>query len=186
MRVIVIGSDLTGKSTLIENLQKIFSPHINNLTHVYITKKTGKELIEDTNFYITNGFDELDPFIFDRFHYPDNPVYERVFHPNNPQSALIGYEESVDSAMRKKDVIFIYLEAPLNVLMKRYDERGDDLINKEDLIRIKREYERFLEKTTIPVFRFDTSTMGIEKLAFEVANVILGYYDYDIILNYEE
>jgi len=77
-------------------------------------------------------------------------------------------------------VLLIYLDAPQDVLAKRFKEHNEKDIKIEDMNKLKNCYGRYLDKTLLPYIEIDTS-QPIEDCIKEIVDFIEKQEDEDII-----
>lgn len=174
MVVIFIGADCAGKSTLFSAMKSLFTA----ADCEYIHRKEGIELMSDVSDYLFKVFTDDKLHIYDRWHYPDNMLYG--IYLNDEPGALAPLRENIENKLVDLDVLYIYVEAPIEVLESRYDERGDDLIQKSDLANIVEFYEDFLSTTKVNFYRIDTSEGTLSENVANLANIIISYFDLDL------
>ncbi len=148
MIVIVVGSDKSGKSTLVENLRA---------RRGWPSVKFSKEdaslpimltAIQDATL--------LFPTIYDRFPYPDDLVYSPVVE--GKPSSLERYSWSLERLLEIKEAVIVFLHANLVVITKRYASSGGDEYLPLNLVNdVFDGYVRFLKTTSLPYIEIDTS-----------------------------
>jgi len=166
--IIVEGSDLAGKTYFIERFAKHMNSGITIKNNFKPRNLDSPQEIYDQYAIIlglSKSFSETTKrlVILDRF-FPSQGVYSffrGVCELND--SRLKTLEEEANNMKTK----IIYLDTPLKVLEERYDERGDEHISKEDLIRIHRRYEKYMNACPLPVLRLNTLEDGWMKKAEE-------------------
>ena len=127
---------------------------------------------------------ELD-VIYDRFYYPDEHIYSAVKNIPLEDDYLNDLLSIIDLLCVVNPVI-IYIDAPLDVLIKRSKAWADDYVTVSDLTKIQAAYEEWLiaiKEAGIPVVEIDSSTVeyGTEEYTAMVDNIISklkGYRKY--------
>ena len=114
--------------------------------------------------------------IYDRFYYPDEYIYSNV------KSVVLDEEYindlmSVFEVLRLVNPVIIYLDAPLDVLIKRSEAWADDYVTISDLTKIQALYEEWLiemKEAGIPVIELDSSLteLGTEEYNAMINSVI--------------
>lgn len=166
MKLIIEGCDLSGKTFAIDKILKLFKNRPSLLIkNGYKPSKAGDEtiytqyrtILDLVERYTKNGAD----VILDRF-YPSQAVY----------SILRGADEMEDFSIIQLDeycakwgYTIIYLDTALGVLEGRYDVRGDEHIDKSQLLMLKQRYDFFMRRCSCKVIYIDTLQEGwLEKL----------------------
>lgn len=131
MNIIVEGVDGSGKSSLISNLEKL----------------TGRKVIKGSSFEISAGgadamFEqskqillENEDVIIDRFFY-SNIVYGKMY--GYPTMTKEQYAE-LNNLVSERAVVY-ELVADTDVIIKRINKRGDNMINVSDIEKIQKAY----------------------------------------------
>lgn len=163
MKIIIEGPDLAGKSYAIEKILKLFKNRPSLLMKngfkpsnqaddtIYTQYYTMIDLIER---YTKNGAD----VILDRF-YPSQAVYSILRGKDEIEDDRINL---IDNTCKKNNFLIIYLDTALAVLEGRYDKRGDEHIDKNQLTMLKSRYDDFMRRTACRVIHLDTTIPGWE------------------------
>ena len=135
--IFVIGVDLVGKTTYIKK-NFIRKPYFHSTVP---TQKNKQQYYEYWENIIKNA--------------DKDTVFDRAFYCELPYSTILKTKPLLDIEMInklemqiiKKDYKskVIFLKATKDILYKRYDSRGDELIEKEQLIPIQMLYEEMLK-----------------------------------------
>ncbi len=171
--VIIEGPDLAGKTYFIEK----FSKHMNNgiIIKNNYKPKTGDDFNKIREQYvvifgISKAYNEYlgnkkGLVILDRF-YPSQSVYSYLRNKDELNSEVEKeFEEIAEELAEEFNTKMIFLNTPLKVLEKRYDERGDEHIKKEMLAKLYDRYQTFMKNTKLEVLYLDTSKEGWLKKA---------------------
>lgn len=161
---IVVGTDCSGKTSLVEMLSDITEFKILKGSSFQHSQCTQEELFE--KFL---EFTKLDEVIFDRFHIC-NEVYAEMYD----DFAMLSDEQRrfIERKMKDKATI-IYLYADDKVLEQRFNNRGDDYVSLDKLKYAKGKYEEALHKVEhLEVVKFDTGKMTTKQI---VENILLNY-----------
>lgn len=160
MIIIIDGPDLSGKTYAVERIAK-------KLNSGFILKNTFKpRTLEDSPKIYKQYWDILN--IISDYEQSDNIVIlDRFFPSQSVYSYLRGEDEfehpevqALDTFCEAVEVLYIYLDTPLQTLLNRYDERGDEHIKKEMLIKLKERYDNFYEKTEMKKVKLNTMSLG--------------------------
>lgn len=147
MLIIVEGADCTGKSTLINAIEKEISGE-----HVSILGKgppTSKNPVVEYLWCIA-GYEpgNGEHIICDRWHIGEM-IYPDVF---NRKSIMTSAQfEFIHNTLMHLGALVVYLEPPLSVVHKRFHERGDKLIKNID--ELNESYFQF--RTFMSRFKFN-------------------------------
>lgn len=137
MNIIVCGSDGVGKSTFIRNLQELTNMAVVQGSSFEISEKGTEEMYKWSKEMLETGSD----MIYDRFFY-SNAVYGDLF--GYPTMTEAQFSELND--MANKNSVVYYLTADTDVIKNRLVNRGDDMVNPEDIEGIKLGYEKMWNK----------------------------------------
>jgi len=161
---IVVGTDCSGKTSLVEMLSDITEFKAVKGSSFQHSKCTQDELFE--KFL---EFTKLDDVIFDRFTFC-NEVYAEMYD----DFAMLSDEQRrfIEQEMKDKATI-IYLYADDEVLEERFKSRGDEYVSLEKLKYAKGKYEESLSKVKdLEVVKFDTGKMTTKEI---VEQILLNY-----------
>ena len=163
MNIIVVGCDCTGKSTLIELIQK----------------STGFEVLKGSSFELTGGKteDELFNTMLDLAK-KNNIIYDRFAHCNHVYAPLYNdYAQLKEHHIRQvelalpKDSFIIHLTAKKDVILERFNTRGEDYVDEARITPILEGYDNILQDANVPVFHFDTGQISAEEI-----NQVISFY----------
>lgn len=161
---IVVGTDCSGKTSLVEMLSDITELKVVKGSSFQDSKCTQDELF---NKFLE--FTKMDNVIFDRFSYC-NEVYAEMYD----DFAMLSDEQRrfIEREM-KDEATIIYLYADDEVLENRFNSRGDDYVSLEKLKYAKGKYEEALHKVEhLEVVKFDTGKMTTKEI---VEQILLNY-----------
>jgi len=155
MTVLIIeGPDCGGKTFAIEKISKHFKDGflIKNLYKPisYPSEKIYLQYWRILGFIKTIKIPTF--IILDRF-FPSQAVYSYLRGTDEMNSHYI---KELDAICADKGFIFVLLDTDLTILEKRYDMRGDEHINKEQLKLIKKRYNIFYKQTKMRKIKLDT------------------------------
>lgn len=140
MNIVFIGPDGAGKSTIAKEWSEKFDMPIieNDYREVDKLSKTLEYL-------------DLDNIIFDRLFYPDHLIYSKIKGNELSEEELEAWDD-LRLLLPFKDIIYVYVTAPDELLYERLNSRGDEYIEFGDIPKIKEEYEKILKDFPVPVF----------------------------------
>ena len=139
MKIVFIGPDGAGKSTIAKEWSEKFDMPIieNDYREVDKLSKTLEYL-------------DLDNIIFDRLFYPDHLIYSKI-KGNELSEEELGAWDDLRLLLPFKDIAYVYVTAPDELLYERLNKRGDDYIEFEDIPKIKQGYEEILNDFPVPI-----------------------------------
>jgi len=163
--IIIEGTDLAGKSTVIEKLAKQFK-NLNTLIIKNCLKPA--DLTETENIYEhyrtiitmclvhkqTYGDDSI--ILLDRF-YPSQLVYSYLRGRDELEDYEVGEgdgEEIEDLLLKLFDVRLIRVAADPEVLEKRFIERGDEHVDINQIYELDKRYDQFMAFTNLRYYQF--------------------------------
>lgn len=129
LNVIVIGPDGAGKTTLIQKLSESLKMPVVKCDY------RQEDKIGLSYEYLNNNIN----VIYDRFYFPDDMVYCKAKGIPLDDEKLAAYGKVLE-LMKKRNVVFVYVDAPLEMLVERSKAWADDYVSTDDLINIKRAY----------------------------------------------
>jgi len=164
LNYIVVGTDCSGKTSLVDMLADITEFKIIKGSSFQHSQCTQDELFEK---FIE--FTKMDKVVFDRFH-----ICNEVYAPMYDDFAILTDEQRrvIERLMKDKATV-IYLYADDEVLEQRFNSRGDDYVTLDKLKYAKRKYEEALHNVEhLEVVKFDTGKMTIKEI---VEQILLNY-----------
>jgi len=151
MIIIIEGCDLSGKSTVVEDLKRYYG----NGAVVFKNPIKPRTKNDQENIFVAYtvmfGMALKDEFknklvIFDRA-YPSEMVYSKVKRNYEALNDLRWWK--FDSNTAQEDVLMVYCYAPISNLRERLKVRGDDYVKAGELEKLVERYDRFLKKTKL-------------------------------------
>lgn len=161
MKIIIVGPDSAGKSTLVEELKgnKLFKKY-DFEKGLYET--VGKNPLKSVDIIRE---DERKNVIYDRWPIIDDFVYSKII---DGKDSVLSKEIHVEHIKEVLDNIrVVYVSASLDELQERLTTRGDEYINLSQLNDIMAEYEKVFKLLKIEPIRIDT-TFTVEGYAHEL------------------
>lgn len=155
MLVILEGPDGGGKSTLCRMLVEQYGAKTEKFVRHPDPEEMRRSVVSTMLRLAKNPPKKLT--VYDRWYYPSDVVNEPVYTGN--ESILAGemLSGSIEKALNHLGAVLVYVYASKEVLKRRYESRGDEYVNREDIMWLADEYERFMNRTTLRVIRVDTS-----------------------------
>jgi len=166
MIAIVVGSDKSGKSTLVERLRIDYGWWVSKFS-----KDDAKILKVLRCIELISYLASKCSLVLDRFPYPDDLVYSPVVE--GKPSKLEPYKEYIDRALCKAGVVLVHLFANPYVISHRYAAQGGDLyLPLEKVESIVRRYREVLGNSKMPWTEIDTSYKRPAQVALEARHFI--------------
>lgn len=161
--LVLEGSDCTGKSSLIESLSSKLG--------FKVIRGSSFEHSQCTNDELFQKFKDMTKekmVVFDRFIY-SNEVYAQLYD----DFAILSDEQRrmIESEISNRAIV-IYLEADIDTLTNRMNNRGDDYVTADRLVSIKEKYEESLNKCGLDFIRIDTSNLNKEQVLESTLKVL--------------
>lgn len=158
MRIILIGPDGAGKSTIARKLAKTVDTEIEIIDCSYKEEdkyNRARRLLKET---------EGKNVIFDRFYFPDELVYSEVKGIKKTATEKQQWQK-LNNSLADTDIVFWYIYSDLEVLHRNLCNRGDEYIEPEELHKILEVYEYYITHVIkAPVRRIK----GNDKFEYEV------------------
>ena len=158
MLYIVEGMDLTGKSTFCQELKRYTNASIYKFnrrpkddSEVEIQKLhthylTVIELLTQMNSNI---------HILDRFHLSQQ-VYS-ILRGTDEMNLL--FYDYLEAKIKSIPHLLIHCTSPMNVILQRLDQRGDNYINEHQLGLLSMRYEKAFNKSTLNKIQINTTNL---------------------------
>jgi len=163
--LIIEGPDLAGKTFAIEKIAKHFNRGFTLKNNFKPINKQSSSQIYAQYWKINALISKQDFVILDRF-FPSQAVYSYLRGIDEIEHSEI---KALDRYAWVNDYLYIYLDTPLNLLMCRYEERGDAYIKIEQLKEIKERYDKFYNLTPMKKIKVDTLEEDwLEKLEAQI------------------
>lgn len=164
MNYAIVGTDLSGKTTLVNMLSNVLDFEVVKGSSFELAKCTNEELF---NTFVE--FSKLDNTVFDRFLYCNE-----VYAPMYDDFAMLTYEQRRQIELEfDGNLTIIYLYADDENLEQRFSIRGDDYVTIDKIKYAKTKYDESLIKVEfVPVIRFNTGELS----TYEIVEQILLHY----------
>ncbi|MMZ45239.1 hypothetical protein D3C76_688370 [compost metagenome] len=137
-KILLIGADCTGKTTLAKSLAEHYSiEHIPNRRI-----KDDKDAVLAVQQFAHGKMRGSEGFILDQWQYPVDIVYNRALGTSHAdrQSPMEEIQDEIRTVMQEQDVIIIWLWAHSGDIRLRFEQRGDELWNLDQILEVNRRY----------------------------------------------
>jgi hypothetical protein len=176
MGVILLGPDCGGKSTLARSLGEYYDVPITPNVRI---KDPLKAMHAVLDFAINKmPKDTGKGFVLDQWNFPVDLVYRSVIDGAiSPLFSLVTY---LAPYLVEHKILFLHITASAEVLTKRFEARGDDLWNIEQILRIAVAYPKHLERLPLHIRTIDTSDLSPVNTLARAVQIIDHFYEEDI------
>ena len=151
-RIVLVGPDCSGKSTLAKNLSSYYGIPVKANRRIPDDLEAVSSVIDVVRHLRDNPGAE---FILDQWQYPVDIVYNRYLR--NTASPMEHIEPIIVPYLKEAGVLFLHVDAHSEVLRERYKVRGDELWNAEQIVRVASAYRTYFERPIVHYRRIDTS-----------------------------
>jgi len=165
--LIVEGVDLSGKTTAIEQIAKRLNQGF-ILKNTYKPREPGDSQIYHQYWNIIKlikNYDDL--VILDRF-YPSQAVYSYLRGEDEMYHEEIMH---IEDHCKANNYLLLYLDTDTTQLRERYNKKGDEHVNFQQILEIKRRYETFVKECGLPTLIINTIYPGwlkeVEEFIYE-------------------
>lgn len=161
---IVVGSDGSGKTTLVEQLYRLTR---------YKTKhfSAPKSYEEAKNDYFTFAITNEENYICDRF-YEGEVIFAPLY-----RGYTADYFDKLEEVLKEKyNVILILAYAPFNVIEKRLFERGEEFVKQEHFQYCYDKVVDFFNSSTLPKMIVDTNQASPYHCAVTIISNFYKFY----------
>lgn len=156
MFLVVTGPDGAGKSTLIQNLQENFK-HPFDVVHKGVPPKSVEEAEAVLWEVMLERIRTGKSFLCDRLNYPDDLIYSPIITGRN-SDLIYDQEAGIVRMLKACKAYYIYVTAPLDVILERDAARGGDpYVQRRQHEAVHHAYEEMFEAFPLPFTRIDTS-----------------------------
>lgn len=171
--VVIEGPDCSGKTTLIARLEELFDlkseKNLRMTSHKEMTAAFAEDLVFNHPRKTKVGI------LKDRWQYPSDIIYEEI-HGRKP-SRLLEWEPTLIRQFVEGNVLFLYVKASPDELIRRLGERGDEEMDEAKLRAAALVYESFFRtRTDLPSATIDTTNMTEEEVAYTALDLIMRHY----------
>lgn len=179
MVVIIAGADGVGKTTLIENMKKVW-PRYTYIKESYPGSSTSVRISRMQD--IKKHAHSSDMVIYDRATLLDDTIYEPIMNERESVYKNEALWKEVCTVLN--DCCIIYLKCTKTLLLQRINERGDDYIHSAQLGAICARYEetlnalqreRVVDKPVLNQHTIDVTHMSEQQVCDIVCHTIGNY-----------
>lgn len=154
MNIIIEGCDKTGKSTIIQDLKKIYTSATVFKNLLKPEGKDGVTIGRAAGIYLgayqfANTVGGMN--IFDRGHITEVVYSQRRGYNSLEHIDWLGYEQ-----MLLDRTCVIYMSAPEETIVKRFETENETYISKEEVHNILEGFDAYLSMTKLPVLRLSS------------------------------
>ena len=151
--ILMEGSDLCGKSTIAKELAKRLKiPYYKGKGPTNIQASIKDRAIAELN-QITDFLEQTNHSVVIDRNYLSEWVYGSVFHREIDEAHL----KEIDDKYSKMDAVNIIVTASDEVLEKRFEKRGDRMIDMAGIIMVKEKYDRVSQSIKTPVITIENN-----------------------------
>lgn len=100
--------------------------------------------------------------VCDRWHLGEW-VYPQVLNRESTATPVLRHH--IEMFLHARGAVIVYVTQPVTTLMRRLEDRGDDLIGAKHVIRLRQLYEKAIMDTMLPVIGNGTSPGTIARIA---------------------
>ena len=136
-KVILIGCDGVGKTTLAELISKEF-----DYKYIKASAKDSDNKIEYANKVLDSITDNK--VLFDRFYFPDDLIYSKLI-AGTENDLVFDDWIPVIKRLNQMGFVIVYLTQDFELIKKRFIERGDEFITVDQLELINSMYTDIME-----------------------------------------
>lgn len=176
MFVILEGPDCSGKSTLALDLAEYFKVPLEKNLRIKDPGEVIKTIANNLVFQHPRktGVGVLK----DRWQYPSDIIYEQLH--GRADSRLIAWEPTLLRELNASNVLFLYVTASPKALTSRYDKRGDEHVDGEQIVKAAALYDKFFANSkSLPYKTIDTTSKTPQQAFQAAVRAILDYYKED-------
>lgn len=167
-KIIVEGTDCSGKDSLIKELKRI----------------TGYPVIRGSSFELSvGGSESMRDVMLDNLK-EENVIFNRSYISNIVYAPLFNYpmisKKHIDDVISRisdtgMETVLVYLHTDVNTLKNRMKNRGDDDVSPNDLKNILNRYTDVIIGDLVPnnILSYDTSVYSSE----QIANDVITYFN---------
>lgn len=157
--IIVIGADGSGKTSVVEALNnklRYNTKHFSNPKDYQDAKDSYYKFLEETN----------ENYILDRY-YEGEMIFAPIYRGYDGSD----YFKDLETKLKDKfDVLLVYLCPPLEVILERIAERGEDFVKEEHYEYCYKKVSNFFGMSSLNKIVFDTSLMTPDEISKNILN----------------
>lgn len=176
-KIILIGPDCSGKSNIARHI-----------AHKLGVLPVGNRRINDDlqaaihvlNFVNMEVRRNDAPFVLDQFMYPVDIVYNNTLR--HSASIMDRVEPMILKHLVAHNVLFLHIDANPDTLEERFNQRGDELWDINQIIRVSRAYRHYFAKMQyILHYRYlDTSDLDKKASADAALKLVENFYSWEM------
>ncbi len=174
MRILVVGPDKAGKTTLVQSLSRVFGLNCRKAVRIPDPDERLRRALQWWFFDLPL----TDDIIMDREIFPDDLVYEPLIEGKS--SPLRNGELLFSRQAKKLNVLTLFVYADLSTIQQRYKQTGGDSYVPLDRIpKIVALYDHYLRLYDIPHIKINTSTLSLDQCLSKAAASIIHWYAFE-------
>jgi ribose 1,5-bisphosphokinase PhnN len=171
VKLLLIGPDCSGKSTLAKQLAAHFK------LPIFANRKAKEEIaaLGKVVDFVIDWFSDYEAgFILDQWQFPVDIVYNRVLRGQG--SIFEGVAKYLKEDMDRYKVLVIHLTANDTALEERFNKRGDELWDLKQIQAVAAAYKPILQELNLTHTTIDTSLLTpSEVFSIAVARISTFY-----------
>ena len=165
--LVLEGPECTGKTTMAQLLCEELSCTVTKRVATEDTLELLSTVIGDINSQRlrTSGFMQAKPIVFDRWQLVSDMVYMDCLF--GIDSKLDGIYQSLADNCTPNGILIVYLDIDPDVMLSRFEARGDKLRSAEEALKVHQGYRRFFKYgkgQILPYIRIDVTDLTREEL----------------------
>lgn len=173
-KLLLLGPDCGGKSTLAQMLGEHFGLKVYPNRRIKSALHALRAVLDFAIEIIPN-----EPFILDQWQYPVDIVYNQTLaQKTSPMSRI---EDLMAEHFEKHKVLTLHVTASPETIAKRFAERGDELWDLEQILRVREAYPRYLTQSGLAYETIDTSDLTPEQVLINALGIIENFYRESVV-----
>ncbi|MNP23786.1 hypothetical protein D3C76_1165070 [compost metagenome] len=170
IKLILVGPDCSGKSTLAEMLGLHYQIKVMGHRKIKDKMRALQSIVDGVFKYVRSDRE----FIMDQWQYPVDIVYENVL--GSGSSPMASMSEHLIEEFNAYDVLVLHITASNRALSYRYSQRGDELWDIEQILKVAKAYKPTLQELGVKHSTIDTSTMTPDQVLSRAVDIIDKFY----------
>lgn len=171
LKIVVLGPDCGGKSTLAKLLSEHYDIEVQPNRRIEDDLEAAISVMEITKKKVADPDVE---FILDQWHYPVDIVYNKTLRDTSSIMETVG--KIIFPYLHRNDVLFLHVDAEDEELERRFNIRGDELWDIEQIKQVAQAYRIFLATSLLKTKRIDTTDKTPEEVLTEAITLIDEFY----------